>query len=115
MDRSRSPPAAPCRYRPRPPAALRRPQRAAQESPTLRPERLSSTMTCETTGEENALSDSGPLRPASDEEVLACDIRVSSVSRAVGYGGCKPIPACASGTEAVRLNRGRNRSNVGDT
>ena len=41
----------------------------------------------ETRAEENALSDSGPLRPAFEEEVLTCDVRVSSVSGAVGYGG----------------------------
>jgi hypothetical protein len=37
-------------------------------------------------GEENALSDSGPLRPAFEKEVFAYDVRVSSVSGAVGYG-----------------------------
>src|SRR5258707_897944 len=48
------------------------------------------------------------------QEVLTFDVRVSSVSGAVGYGGCEPIPACRSRTEAVRLNRGRNKPNGGD-
>ena len=33
----------------------------------------------------------------------------SETDCAVAHGGCKPIPACRSGTEAGRLNRGRNR------
>src|ERR1700694_3516507 len=85
-DRSRSPPAGPFRYRLQRPAALPHARRAAQRRRALRQERARPTMTCETTGDENALSDSGPLRPALEEEVMRCDVRVSSVSGAVGYG-----------------------------
>src|SRR3977135_172662 len=100
-DRSRCRPAAPFGCRLRPPAALRLVQGAARRWRALRQGRSSLTMTCEAMGEENALSDSGPLRPAFEEEVLGCDVRVSSVSGAVCYGRCKPIPACQSGTEAA--------------
>src|SRR3982074_1963197 len=99
-DRLRCRPAAPFRYRLRPPAALRHAQRMAQRWRALRQEQSSSTITCEATGEANALSDSGPLRPAFEEEVLVCDVRVSSVSGTVGYGERKSIPGCQSGTEA---------------
>src|SRR6266853_6883840 len=84
-DRSRCPPAAPFRYRLQRPAALPHARNQAQRWRTLR-QRSSSTMTCKATGEENTLSDSGPLRPAFEKEVLACDVRVSSVSGAVAYG-----------------------------
>src|SRR5260370_24446799 len=82
-DRSRCPPAAPFRYRLQRPAALPHARHQAQRWRTLRQQRSSSTMTCKATGEENALSDSGPLRPAFEKEVLACEVRASSVSRAV--------------------------------
>src|SRR3981081_459705 len=49
------------------------------------------------------------------KEVLACDVRVSSVSGGIAYGGCKLIPACRAGTEGVRRNRGRNMPNCDDT
>src|ERR1700687_2672605 len=112
-DRSRSGPPGPFQCRLQRPAALPHAQCAAPELRALRRQRSSSTTTCEVMNEENALSDSGPLRPACEQEVLACDVRVSSVSGAVGYGKCKPIPACPSGTEAVRLIRGRNGPNFG--
>jgi hypothetical protein len=41
----------------------------------------------EAAGEENALLRSGPLRPAFKKEVLITDVRVSSVSGTVAYGG----------------------------
>src|ERR1700704_571508 len=63
-DRWRCRPAAPCRYRPRRPAGLPPAQRAEHRQPTLQEERSSTTMPCKATGEEDALSGSGPLRPA---------------------------------------------------
>src|SRR5258708_11742935 len=76
-------PAAPFRYRLRPPAALPHARRAAQQSQALqkercRHERSSSAATCEAAGEVNALSDSGPWRPAFAEEVWACEVRVQA-------------------------------------
>src|SRR5258707_15146766 len=91
-DRSHCPPAAPFRYRLQRPAALPHARHQAQRWRTLRQQRSSSTMTCKATGEENALSDSGPLRPAFEKEVLACEVRVSSVSGAVAYGSAKLYP-----------------------
>src|SRR5438876_2856612 len=115
-DRWRSPPAAPFRNRLPRPAALRHARRVAQRRQALRLEPARPTMICETTGDENALSDSGPYEdPPFKAEVLACDVRVSIVSGVVGCGKCKPIPACGSGTEAGRLNRGRSRLNFDDT
>src|ERR1700716_4498320 len=43
------------------------------------------------------------------EEVLACDVRVSSVSGGIAYFGCKLIPSCRAGTKGVRLKRGRKK------
>src|SRR5258705_3851588 len=100
-DRWRSQPAAPFRYRLPRPAALPHARRAAQRRRTLRLEPARATTICETTGDENALSDSGPYEdPLFKEEVPACDVRVSIVSGVVGCGGCKSIPACWPGTEA---------------
>src|SRR6476620_281243 len=99
-DRWRSPPAAPFRSRLPRPAALPRARREAQQRRALQRGPARPMMICETTVDENALSDSGPYEdPPFKEEVLACDVRVSIVSGAVGCGGCKPIPACWPGTE----------------
>jgi len=51
--------------------------------------------------------------PFQIKEVLRSNVRVPSVRSwnmicAAAHGGCKPIPACRSRTEAGRLNRGRN-------
>src|SRR6266852_1407382 len=100
-DRWRSPPAAPFRYRLPRPAAL--PHALPVAQPRQAPRRVPArpTMICETTGDENALSDSGPYEdPPFKEQVPACDVRVSIVSGVVGRGRCQPIPACGSGTEA---------------
>src|SRR5258706_4347087 len=41
------------------------------------------------------------------EEVLACDVRVSSVSGGIAYGGCQTIPAFKARKEAVPVHPGR--------
>src|SRR5260221_4929989 len=113
-DRWRSPPAAPFRYRLQRPAALPHARRVAQRQ-APRQQRARPMMTCETTGEKNALSDSGRYEdPPFKEEVLTCEVRVSIVSGVVGYSGCKPIPACSSGTEAGSFNRARSRLKFDD-
>src|SRR6266403_5377968 len=99
-DRWRSPPAAPFRNRLQPPAALPHARRVAQRRQALRLDPATPTIICETTGDENALSDSGPYEdPPFKEQILACDVRVSILSGAVGCGGCKSIPASGSGIE----------------
>src|SRR5436190_343640 len=93
-DRWRSPPAAPFQYRLPRPAALPHARGAAQRRQALWLEPARSAMNCETTVDENALSDSGPCEdPPFKEEVLPCDVRVSIVSGVVGCGGFKSIPA----------------------
>src|SRR6266478_8718580 len=115
-DRWRSPLAAPFRYRLPRPAALRHARRVTPRRQALWLEPARPTTICETTGDENALSDSGPYEdPPFKEQVPACDVRVSIVSGVVGRGRCKPIPACGSGTEAGWLKRGRSRLNFDDT
>ena len=79
-------------------------------------QRSSSTVTCEATGEENALSDSGPLRPA-------CR-RGGPDHVTFGFQAC-PAPSVTAAANLyrlagpeqrlVRLNRGRNGPNFGDT
>src|SRR6478752_533136 len=59
-DRWRSPPAAPFRNRLPRPAALPRARREAQQRQALQPGPARPMMICETTVDENALSDSGP-------------------------------------------------------
>src|SRR5438045_9061457 len=111
MDKLRSVPPGPFRCRLQRPATIPHVHFEEQQRQALRRQRSSSTMTCELTARENAQSDSGPLRPASVEEVIKCDVRVSSVSGAVGYSVSKPIPAFRSRTEPGRLNHGRSRTN----
>src|SRR6476620_2827949 len=77
-DRWRSAPPAPFRYRLPQPAALPHAPRVGKQREAPRSRRSNSSMSGETTGEKNALSDSGPLRPACEEEVLTCDIRVQA-------------------------------------
>src|ERR1700730_5876381 len=99
-DRWRSPPAAPCRYRLQRPVAPPHARCAAQPRPDATWQRARPMMTCETTGEENALSDSGRYEdPPFQEEVLTCEVRVSIVSGVVGYGGCKTITAFLARTK----------------
>src|SRR6266478_9791995 len=99
-DRWRSRPAAPFRYRLPRPAALRHARGVVQRLQALRQEPARPTTLCETAGDENALSDSGPYEdPPFKEQILACDVRVSILSGAVGCGGCKSIPASGSGIE----------------
>src|SRR5512140_3087197 len=78
-DRWRSRPPGPCRCRLRSADGLPHAQGAGRRCRALRQRRSSSTMICEAAGEEDALSDSGPLRPAFEKEVLTCDVRVSTV------------------------------------
>src|SRR5665811_339587 len=92
-DRWRSGLPGPFRYRLQQPALLPHARRTAQQWRALRQERSSSTTTCEATGEENALSDSGPLRPASEEEVLACEF---------GFQAC-PAPPVTAAANLYRL------------
>src|SRR3979490_1670602 len=77
-DRWRCRPAAPCRYRPRRLAGLPPALRAEQPQPALREGRSSTTMTCKATGERDALSGSGPLRPALEEAVVAECVRLQA-------------------------------------
>src|SRR3954466_13880309 len=95
-DRWRSGLPVPFRNRPQRPAALPHAPGGEEPRQASRSRRSNERMACETTREENALSDSGPLRPACDEEVLTYDVRVSIVSVGVGYGGFKLTPGYRS-------------------
>src|SRR5712691_3225977 len=82
-DRWRCRPAGPCRYRPRPPAMPPPGRRAVQRWRTLRQQRSNTTIACNVTGEEGALSDSGPLLPAFEYYVLSSAVPLSCFSGTV--------------------------------
>src|SRR5215470_13253312 len=97
-------PAARGHYRPRPQATPRRAQCSAGPWRAPRRQRISAA-NGQATSESIAQSDSGPLRTRLTlEEVLVCDLRVSSVSGAVACGERQPIPACRLRTEACDAN-----------
>src|SRR3954454_21683215 len=110
-DRWRSGLPVPFRNRPQRPAALPHAPGGEEPRQASRSRRSNERMACETTREENALSDSGPLRPACDEEVLTYDVRVSNRVRRRRLRRIQTYTGLPIHNKVMRSNRGRNRPN----